>query len=385
MKALWVVALTLLSCLSHAQAPQPPEIAARAYLLMDVSTQQILADKDADALTEPASLTKLMTAYLVFDALRSKKLDLHQTLAVSERAAKTPGPRMYVAPSMQVSVEDLIKGMLVQSGNDAAMVLAEGVGGTVEHFVRMMNDQAKAWGMVSTGYKNPTGLTEVGHVSTAREIGVLSARLLADFPDHAAYFAIKRYHYPGMPAANDSNRNVLLFRDPSVDGLITGYTDAAGYGMVATAKHDVAGRAGTVGARRLLAVVLGAANDNVRASETQKLLNWGFAAFETVQLFDAGQAVVTSRVWQGSSSRVGMGHPAGVVVSVPLGVSTRLTTQVIRNEPLMAPITKGQVIGTLRVMVGEQTVAQVPLLALEAVEQAGVWGRAWDALRLWIQ
>lgn len=377
-----------------AQAPQPPEIAARAYLLLDVTANQILASKDMDMPVEPASLTKLMSAYLVFDALRSKKLDLKQTLPVSERAWKMPGSRMFIDPKMQVPVEDLIKGMIVQSGNDATMALAEGVGGSAERFVQMMNDQAKVLGMKSTGYRNPEGLTEAGHITTARDLSILATRLMADFPDYVGFYAIKKYRYPGTPAANDSNRNLLLFRDPTVDGLKTGFTEAAGYCMVATAKREFpnlvapgapAGSPTVGGPRRLLSIVLGTANENARANESQKLLNWGFTAFEAVKLFDAGQAVVTPSVWKGASSLVKLGRPQAIVVAVPAGSAGKLKTQVVRSEPLVAPFSKGQQLGTLKVLSGEQTVAEVPLLALEAVEQAGIVGRAWDALRLWIR
>ncbi len=377
-----------------AQAPQPPEIAARAYLLLDVTANQILASKDMDMPVEPASLTKLMSAYLVFDALRSKKLDLKQTLPVSERAWKMPGSRMFIDPKMQVPVEDLIKGMIVQSGNDATMALAEGVGGSAERFVQMMNDQAKVLGMKSTGYRNPEGLTEAGHTTTARDLSILATRLMADFPDYVGFYAIKKYRYPGTPAANDSNRNLLLFRDPTVDGLKTGFTEAAGYCMVATAKREFpnlaaagapAGSPTVGGTRRLLSIVLGTANENARANESQKLLNWGFTAFEAVKLFDAGQAVITPSVWKGASSVVKLGRPQAIVVAVPAGSAGKLKTQVVRSEPLVAPLSKGQQLGTLKVLSGEQTVAEVPLLALEAVEQAGIVGRAWDALRLWIR
>jgi D-alanyl-D-alanine carboxypeptidase (penicillin-binding protein 5/6) len=348
---------------------------------MDVTADQILAQKDIDMPVEPASLTKLMTAYLVFDALRNKKIDLKQTLPVSERAWKMPGSRMFIDPKMQVPVEDLIKGMIVQSGNDATMALAEGVGGTLEHFVHMMNDQAKVLGMKSTGYKNPEGLTEPGHTTTARDLSVLATRLMRDFPDYVGYYAIKKYRYPGTPAANDNNRNTLLFRDPTVDGLKTGHTDAAGYCLIATAHRDVAG----VGSRRLLAVMLGTASENIRANESQKLLNWGYTAFESVKLFDANQAVVTPAVWKGKEATVALGQPRAIVVTVPTGSGAKLTTQVVRPEPLVAPFTKGQQIGTLRVSSAGQVVAEVPLLALQGVEQAGVLGRAWDALRLWIK
>ena len=382
MKFLFSALLAFLCFAASAQTPQPPEIAARSYLLLDVTANQILAAKDIDSPLEPASLTKLMTAYLVFDALRVKKLDLKQALPVSERAWKMPGSRMFIDPKMQVPVEDLIKGMIVQSGNDATMALAEGVGGTAERFVQMMNEQAKALGMKSTGYRNPEGLTEAGHTTTTRDLSILATRLMADFPDYVGFYAIKKYRYPGTPAANDSNRNLLLFRDPTVDGLKTGYTDAAGYCMVATAKREISPAGGS---RRLLSIVLGTANENARANESQKLLNWGFVAFEPVKLFDADQAVVTPNVWKGAASTVRLGRNQPIVVVVPAGSAAKLKTQVVRNDPLVAPIAKGQIAGTLRVTSGEQTVVDVPLVALDGVEQAGIFGRAWDAMRLWIR
>ncbi len=366
---------------AQAQVPQPPEIAARAYLLVDLTAQQVLAELDADKPIEPASLTKLMTAYIVFDALKAKKISLQQTFGVSERAWKMPGSRMFIDPKMKVPVEDLIKGMIVQSGNDATMALAEGVGGTVEHFVQMMNAQAKVLGMKSTGYKNPEGLTEPGHTTTARDLGVLASRLMQDFPDYVSYYAIKKYRYPGTPAANETNRNLLLFRDPSVDGLKTGHTDAAGFCLIATAKRDAPG----VGQRRLLSIVLGASSENARATESQKLLNWGYTAFDAIKLFDANQAVVAPNVWKGRGSQVKLGRFAPIVVAVPAGAAGRIQTQVARPEPLVAPLNRGQVVGALKVTLDQKPLVDVPLLVLETVEQAGFMGRAWDAVRLWVK
>ena len=383
------VAALVVSPLSQAQAPQAPEIAARSYLLLDVTANQILAAKDIDLPVEPASLTKLMSEYLVFDALRSKKISLKQTFGVSERAWKMPGSRMFIDPKMQVPVEDLIKGMVVQSGNDATMALAEGVGGTAEHFVQLMNEQAKALGMKSTSYKNPEGLTEPGHTTTARDLSILATRLMQDFPDYVAYSGLKKYRYPGTPASNDTNRNTLLFRDPSVDGLKTGHTEAAGYCLIATAKRDFPnlGAGGTAGGRRLLSIVLGTSSDSARSSESQKLLNWGYTAYEAVKLFDAGQTVVAPEVWKGASSTVKLGQPQAIVVAVPAGSAPKLKTQVARPEPLVAPFSRGQRIGTLKITSGDNPVAlaEVPLLALETVEEAGIFGRAWDAVRLWIR
>ncbi|WP_293662262.1 D-alanyl-D-alanine carboxypeptidase family protein [Rhodoferax sp. OV413] len=394
MKFLFAAVLAASAFVASAEAPRAPEVAARAYLLMDVTANQVLAAKDADMPVEPASLTKLMTAYLVFDALRAKKIDLKQTFPVSERAWKMPGSRMFIDPKMQVPVEDLIKGMIVQSGNDATMALAEGVGGSLEHFVQMMNEQAKALGMKSTGYKNPEGLTEAGHTTTARDLSILATRLMSDFPDYLPYYAIKKYRYPGTPAANDNNRNLLLFRDPTVDGLKTGHTSAAGYCLVATARRDfpalatagaVPGSPAATGSRRLLSIVLGADSENSRANESQKLLNWGYTAFEAVKLYDAGFAVVTPKVWKGRSGAVKVGRADGVIVAVPVGTASQLKTEVVRQEPIVAPVAKGQTLATLKVKAGEQVVAEVPLQALGGVEQAGVFGRAWDAIRLWIR
>lgn len=367
--------------------PQPPEVAARAYLLMDLTSDQTLAAREADSPVQPASLTKLMTAYLVFDALRLGRLELKQALPVSERAWRQPGSRMFIDTRMKVPVEDLLKGLLVQSGNDAAMALAEGVAGSEERFVQLMNEQALALGMKATRFVNPTGLSQPGQLSTARDLAVLATRLLRDFPDQARFHAIRKYRYEGTPPANDSNRNLLLFRDPSVDGLKTGHTEAAGYCLIATAQREFPhlGPAGAPGVRRLLAVVLGADSENARATEAQKLLNWGYTAFEAVKLFDANQPVITPAVWKGRSAQVRLGRPRAVVVTVPAGYASRLRTEAVRPDPLIAPLQKGQASGTLKINIGERTLTNIPLLALESVEEAGLIGRAWDAFRLWVQ
>ena len=366
---------------AQARAPEAPEVAARAYLLLDVTANQILASRELDMQVEPASLTKLMSAYLVFDALKSKKIDLKQTFAVSERASKMPGSRMFIDPKMKVPVEDLLKGMIVQSGNDATVALAEGVGGSVDRFVQMMNDQAKVLGLQNTTFKNPEGLAEAGHITTARDLGTLATRLMRDFPEYIGTYAIKKYRYPGTPAANDSNRNLLIFKDPTVDGLITGQTDSAGYCLVATAKRDFS----NVGARRLMAIVLGTNSETTRANEAQKLLNWGYTSFDAVKLYEPGQPVATPSIWKGKSSTVKLGRSDALVVAVPTGSAAQIKTQLARPDPLVAPVTKGQVIGSLKIYRGDQLWVDMPLQALDTVEQAGVLGRAWDALRLWIK
>jgi D-alanyl-D-alanine carboxypeptidase (penicillin-binding protein 5/6) len=380
--ALLIGLLSLCPALSSlAQAPQPPEIAARAYLLIDISASQVLAEKAADTAVEPASLTKLMTAYLVFDALRQKKISLQQTFSVSPKAWKMEGSRMFIDPKMQVPVEDLLKGMIVQSGNDATMVLAEGIGGTSEHFVEMMNTQAKALGMNNTSFKNPEGLTQTGHLTTARDLAILATRLMTDFPADVGYYAIKKYRYPGTPAANDSNRNLLLFRDPTVDGLKTGHTDAAGYCLVATAKRDFPNLQG----RRLLAIILGAASENARAEEAQKLLNWGYTAFDGIKLFDAGQPVLTPAVFKGREAQVALGRNQAIVVAVPQGQASKIKTMVTRPDPLLAPLQKNQQVATLKVMLDKAPLTEISLVALSGVEEAGFIGRTWDSLTLWLK
>jgi serine-type D-Ala-D-Ala carboxypeptidase (penicillin-binding protein 5/6) len=373
--------LALVGFAASAQMPQPPEIAARSYMVVDVTAGQTLAGRDIDSPVEPASLTKLMTQYLVFDALRAKKISLEQRLPVSVRAWKVGGSTMFIDPKMTVPVDDLIKGMIVQSGNDATVALAEGVGGTVEHFVELMNEQAKRLGMNNTTYRNPEGLTAPGHTTTARDLSILSTRLIQDFPEYLHYYSIKKYRYEGTPTANDTNRNMLLFRDPTVDGLKTGHTQAAGYCLIATAKRDFPNLQG----RRLLAIVLGANSEVARANEAQKLLNWGFTAFEGVKLFDANQPVVTPAVWKGAVNTAKLGRTQPIVLAVPAGTSARIKTQVARPDPLIAPLAKGQLVGTLKISSGEQALLNLPLMVLEPVEQAGVVSRAWDAVRLWIK
>ncbi len=381
------LSLSVASLVAAAQTLSPPEIAGRAYLLFDVTSSQVLAAKDPDMAVEPASLTKLMTAYLAFDAVKAKKITLEQTFSVSERAWKMPGSRMFIDPKMQVPVEDLLKGMIVQSGNDATVALAEGIGGTVERFVEMMNQQAKVLGMTKTQFKNPEGLTEPGHFTTARDLSVLATRLMKDFPEYVGYYAIQHYRYPGTPKSNDTNRNTLLFRDPSVDGLKTGHTNAAGYCLVATSKRSVSGLGeGAAGQRRLLSVLLGASSENARATESQKLLNWGYTAYESVRLVKANTPVMELPVWKGKQSTVKLGLPDGVVVSVPAGRGAQLKTEVLRPDPLVAPFQAGQPLGVLKVSLPDGTaVAEVPLQVLESVPEAGIVGRAWDALRLWIK
>ena len=367
--------------------PAPPPVAAQAYVLLDATTGTVLASQNGSQSVEPASLTKLMAAYVVFDALRAERIKLTDRFLVSERAANMPGSRMLAPQGERVSVEDLLKGMIVQSANDATVALAEGVAGSVESFVERMNRQAQALGLRQTRYINPEGLTVAGHTTTADDLATLSRRLLQDFPQYAGFYAIQRWRFPGTPAANETNRNLLLFRDPTVDGLKTGFTQAAGFCLVATARrHFPALGQGADGERRLIAVVLGASSDNARAAEAQKLLNWGYTATEVVRLFAPGQVVASPTIWQGKQSEVSLGLPGGVLVNVPTGQARQLRTELVRYDPILAPKQRGEALGSLRVFnARNELVAEVPLQVLETVPEAGLWGRFWGALRLWLQ
>ena len=368
-----------------AQPLQPPEVAARQYILLDLTTGQTLAERDADSATDPASLTKLMTAYVVFGALRDKKLALEQQVAVSVRAwneRKGDPSLMFINTTMRPTVDELLHGMIVQSGNDASVALAEAVGGTVENFTAMMNRQAQAWGLKNTSFKNVTGMDETGHKSSARDVALMASHVIRDFPQYYRYYSIKEWTYNKI---RQDNRNLLLRRDPTVDGMKTGFTEAAGYCLVASAARDYP-NLGAGNKRRLLSVVLGTASREARANESQKLLNWGFQAFDPVKLFEAGKPIVSPEVWKGTQRQAQLGSAAAVVIAVPRGEADKLQTRIERTEPLVAPLAKGQRVGTLKVSTaGGAPVAEVPLVVLETVNEAGVFGRAWDAIRLWIR
>lgn len=365
---------------AQAQTPQPPEIAAKSWLLLDLTSNQVLAQHDPDAPADPASLTKLMTAYVSFEALRDGRLKLEQKLPVSQRAwneRKGGASLMFIDPTMQVKVEDLLKGMIVQSGNDASVALAEGVAGTVERFVELMNREAQRMGLKNTSFRNATGMSETGHHSTARDLGIIAARIIQDFPEYFRYYSIQEYTFNNI---TQPNRNLLLRRDPSVDGMKTGHTSAAGYCLIATAQRQFPN-----GRRRLLSVVLNTTSMEARAAESQKLLNWGYQNFDALKLFDANQAIVTPPVWKGQARQVKLGSATPIYVTVPKGEGGKVKTAVERTEPLVAPLAKGQAVGRLKVTMGSTLMADVPLVALEPVPESGFIGRAWDSLRLWLQ
>jgi serine-type D-Ala-D-Ala carboxypeptidase (penicillin-binding protein 5/6) len=364
-----------------AQAPTPPEIAARQYLLIDLSSGQVLAERDADTQAEPASLTKLMTAYLVFNAIKEGRLNEEQRLPVSQRAWAERiggGSLMFIEPRMNPTVGELLRGMIVQSGNDASVALAEGTHGSVEAFVDAMNRQAQAWGLRNTQFRNVTGLTEAGHYSSARDVAHVAARLINEHPGLYQLYRMREYTFNNI---RQPNRNLLLGRDPSVDGLKTGFTNAAGWCLVTSAQRDT-----PAGPRRLLTVVLGTASAEARAAESQKLLNWGWQAWDAVRLFEAQQAVATVPVWKGRQGQARLGPSGPLVVTVPRGEGDRLRSVVERKDPLVAPLRQGEEVGRIRISTTAGTaVADVPLVVLDGVPLAGIIGRAWDSLRLWIQ
>ena len=367
----------LLFCLAGfagAAVPPPPGVIGRAWLVADLSSGQVLASEKADERFEPASLTKLMTAYLVFAALREKKLTLEQHVNVSERAARAPGSRMFIQPGRPVTVDELIRGMEIQSGNDACIALAEAIGESEEAFAQMMNREAERLGMKNTRFANATGLPHPQHFSTAHDLYLLATALIRDFPkEYAAYYAQREFRYNNI---TQPNRNRLLWLDSTVDGVKTGHTDAAGYCLIASSRR---------GPRRLVSVLLGAPSDEARAQESLKLLNWGFQSFDGLKLYDPAQAVGAVEVWKGSANSVNAGFRNGLVLSVPKGSADKIKAELVTQPPLLAPVANGQRVGLLRIALDDKPYAEYPVVALEPVPLAGVFGRAWDTLRLWFK
>jgi len=354
-----------------------PTIAARSWLLYDANAQQVLAAHEPDKQMDPASLTKLMTAYLSFSALKEERLKLDQRPAVSQRAWKAIGSRMFVDPGKPANVEELLKGMIVQSGNDASIVLAEAISGTEEGFAQLMNREAQKMGLRNTQYRNATGLPDPQHYSSAHDLAILASRLIRDFPDRYPLYAMREYVYNNI---RQPNRNRLLGIDPSIDGLKTGHTDAAGWCLVASSRRkDSSGQA----ERRLISIILGAASEAARVVESQKLLNWGFQNTDAVILHPSGKAVAQYKLRRGAEAEIAAGFEGALTVVVPKGSGDRLKTDLVRIDPLVAPIAKGQRIGTARITLDGQPVAEVPLVALSTVAAAGWFGRAWDTVLEW--
>jgi len=352
--------------------PAPPQLGAKSYILVDFNSDRILVEQNSDAPVEPASITKLMTAYVVFSELDKGTITLEELVPVSEKAWRTGGSRMFIDPSMQVTVEDLIRGMVIQSGNDASVALAEHVAGSEEAFASLMNHYAEQLGMSDTHFVNATGLPDPDHYTTARDIATLSAATIRHFPDYYAWYAEKEFTFNGI---RQHNRNTLLWRDPAIDGLKTGHTETAGYCLAASAMRD---------GMRLISAVMGAGSESSRASESQTLLNFGFRFFETVQLYQAGTELARTRVWKGLSEEVTLGLTAPLFVTIPRGRYDELEAQVQINPELSAPLEAGQVVGMINVQLGEELVASRDLVTLGAVEEAGFFGSAWDSVKLWM-
>ena len=356
----------------------PPKLDARSWLVVDLTSGQILAEHDAHAQEAPASLTKLMTAYLTFKALKEGTIKLNQMVTESKEAWQTGGSRMFIDPRVPVSVNDLLLGMIVQSGNDAAMTLAQTVGGSVSAFVAMMNRQAQQWGLKGTHFMDPTGLPDPGHHTTAYDLSIIATHIIRDFPaDYARYFKVKEFTYNHI---TQPNRVSLLFTDPSVDGMKTGYTSEAGYCMITSALRQFPN-----GPRRLLTVVMGTPTERARGEESQVLLNWAYQNFDDIVLASPGKPVLTAPVWKGVDNKVELGSSVPVVISVPRGMGKDLQTKVVRPDPLVAPLQAGQRVGQLDVSMSGKPLAVYPLEVVKAVPEAGLFGRAWDSLRLMIK
>ncbi len=351
-----------------------PTIAGRAYLLVDVQTGATLAQQNADDRVEPASLTKLMTAYLVFEALRDKTLTLEQTVPVSVKAWKAIGSRMFIDPKQTPSVQLLIRGMIIQSGNDASIALAEAIGGTEERFAQLMNTKAKKLGLKSTNFMNSTGLPDPQHYSTARDLALLATTLIQDFPAEFGYYKEKEFTHNNT---TQQNRNRLLWLDPTVDGMKTGFTDTAGYCLIATAKRGEADKQ-----RRLLSVVLGTASDTARAQESQKLLNYGFQYFDSQRLYKKGEAIATPEIYKGTQKNIRLGFNKDIWVTLPRDKFQGLAATLSTTQPLLAPLALGQQAGTMKLSKANAVLLEIPVVALDDVPTAGFLSRGWDSIRL---
>jgi len=368
MRFLIAVFVSLFSFAALAQSVPPPALAANAWVLVDHATGQVLAGKDADTRIEPASLTKLMTAYVTFSALKAGTLSPDQQVPVSERAWRMEGSRMFIEPNKPVTVEQLIHGVIVQSGNDACVALAETIAGSEEAFVALMNREAQRLGMTNTNFSNSTGLPDPQLYTTGNDLARLATAIIRDFPEYYSLYSLKEYTYNEI---KQPNRNRLLYMDPTVDGMKTGHTSSAGYCLVSTAQR---------GPRRLISVVLGAASDTVRAQESLKLLNYGFQFYDTVKLYSADEALSQFRVWKGKLNELPVGFTSDFTLSLPKESADKIQATLESRQPLVAPIEKGQEVGTLTLSAEGQAIGRYPVVALQDVPVAGFFGRLWDAI-----
>jgi D-alanyl-D-alanine carboxypeptidase (penicillin-binding protein 5/6) len=367
--------LLLLPVLAYSEPdllPATPQLAARAYLLYDYNSNQILVDQNGDERVEPASLTKLMTAYLAFDALKYGTLSLKQKLNVPVVAVRNSSDesRMLLKAGQSVTVDELLHGMIVDSGNDAAITLAVNIAGSEAGFVDLMNQEAKRLGMNNTHFTNPVGLPDAQHYTSASDLALLAAAILNDYPQYYPLFSLRRYTFNNIA---QSNRNRLLWMDPYVDGMKTGHTESAGYCLVGSAQRDN---------HRLISVLFGADTDRLRASESQKLLNFGFKYFEAARLYKKDQPVTRLRVWKGTESLLDVGFRHDLFLTIPKGTYDQLSAKMETHMPIIAPITGGQQLGVLKLMLAGKPYAEFPLVALDSVPLANVFSRGWDSIRL---
>ena len=371
------LAFLLLTCAATASAqvpiPAAPAIGAKGFFLMEAYSQHVIASKNANERLEPASLTKLMTAYVVFKELGQGKIRLTDEVQVSEKAWRTKGSRMFIEVGTAVTVEDLLQGMIIQSGNDASVALAEHVAGTEETFATMMNQYAAELGLVDTRFQNSTGLPSENHYTTARDVAVLARAIIAEFPQYYRWYSEKEFTYNGI---KQENRNALLWRDPSVDGVKTGHTDAAGYCLASSARRD---------GMRLVSVVMGTHSSGARADASQALLNYGFRFFETHRLYPAGEEVARGRVWKGESEEVALGVEQDLFVTIPRGQYDSLKAVMQKRRTIVAPLAAGEELGEVRINIGDETLASGTLHALAAVPQDGFFGRLVDEILLWFE
>jgi D-alanyl-D-alanine carboxypeptidase (penicillin-binding protein 5/6) len=353
--------------------PKPPDVGAKGYLIEDFRSGHALAEKNANQPLEPASITKLMTAYVVFSEIRDGSLSLSDKVRISEKAWRTPGSRMFVEVDTRVSVADLLKGMIVQSGNDATVALAEQVAGSEDSFAALMNQHAQRLGMKNSHFVNSTGLPDKEHYTTAHDIAIIARALISEFPEYYRWYSEKKFTYNDI---TQYNRNKLLWRDESVDGMKTGHTDSAGYCLVTSAERD---------GMRLISVVLGTKSEEARADASQALLNYGFRFFETHKLYDAGTKLTSSRVWKGAVDNVDLGLKDTLYVTIPRGEYKNLDARMQLNNQIIAPVSGGQPLGEVVVRLGEQTVADKALVALQPVAEGSFWQRIVDEALLYFE
>lgn len=351
---------------------QQPElsIAAKSFILLDFHSGQILTSANPHERLDPASLTKLMTAHVVFSVLKQDRIKLDQIVPVSKKAWRMAGSRMFIEPNKQVTVDELIHGVIVQSGNDACVALAELIAGSEDLFVHMMNEEAKRLGMYNTNFNNSTGLTHADHYSTAYDLALLAAAIIRDFPEYYPFYSLREYTYNGI---TQQNRNRLLWTDPNVDGMKTGWTEAAGYCLVTSAKRDH---------RRLISVVMGTTSPNARSIESQRLLNYGFQFFDTAHPYKKNQPVANIQIWKGSQNKLKVGFNKDIYFSLPKGKVEGVKARMEYRQPLVAPVDQGQEIGKVKFVLDGLEIATYPLVALETVEAANLFGRAWDNLKM---